>query len=221
MDLVLIRHPAVAIDAGVCYGRSDIPLRASARHGATAISHKLATRNLRIDRLYSSPLTRCASVAMLLGQDAEVRVEVDARLAELDFGQWEQRRWDDVPRDELDAWAADVEYARAHGGESVAMCAERVTQWLEAQCPATIDEAASATSANANASASASANANANAGQPATVVVAHAGVIRLMTAAALGLPTLTCIDWTLDTSGVCRLTRARGAQRWALHFWND
>ena len=26
MDLVLIRHPAVAIDAGVCYGHTDVPL---------------------------------------------------------------------------------------------------------------------------------------------------------------------------------------------------
>ncbi|CAJ8142162.1 phosphoglycerate mutase family protein [Burkholderia pseudomallei] len=28
MDVVLIRHPAVALGTGVCYGASDVPLAA-------------------------------------------------------------------------------------------------------------------------------------------------------------------------------------------------
>ncbi|HEX3383031.1 MAG TPA: alpha-ribazole phosphatase, partial [Paraburkholderia sp.] len=30
MDIVLIRHPAVALDAGVCYGHSDVALAENA-----------------------------------------------------------------------------------------------------------------------------------------------------------------------------------------------
>ncbi|WP_172848539.1 hypothetical protein, partial [Burkholderia pseudomallei] len=30
MDVVLIRHPAVALGTGVCYGASDVPLAAGA-----------------------------------------------------------------------------------------------------------------------------------------------------------------------------------------------
>ncbi len=37
----------------------------------------------------------------------------------MDFGRWENVRWGDVPRTELDAWAADFWGYRAHGGESV------------------------------------------------------------------------------------------------------
>ena len=37
MDLILIRHPAVAIDAGVCYGQTDVPLADSAEISASAL----------------------------------------------------------------------------------------------------------------------------------------------------------------------------------------
>ncbi|TGB20463.1 alpha-ribazole phosphatase, partial [Burkholderia thailandensis] len=42
MDVVLIRHPAVAIDEGVCYGSSDVPLAAGAAAGAAAILRRLS-----------------------------------------------------------------------------------------------------------------------------------------------------------------------------------
>ncbi len=37
MDLVLIRHPAVGIDSGVCYGRTDVPLLGDAADSARAL----------------------------------------------------------------------------------------------------------------------------------------------------------------------------------------
>ncbi len=49
---------------------------------------------------------------------------------EIDFGCWEMRKWDDIPRYEIDAWAKDVEGARPHGGESVAQMMERVRSYL-------------------------------------------------------------------------------------------
>ncbi|KAB0652557.1 alpha-ribazole phosphatase, partial [Burkholderia territorii] len=42
MDLVLIRHPAVAVEPGICYGRSDVPLAASAEAAARAVRARLA-----------------------------------------------------------------------------------------------------------------------------------------------------------------------------------
>jgi alpha-ribazole phosphatase len=44
--------------------------------------------------------------------------QIDERLVEMDFGSWEGVRWDDVPRAELDAWAADVAGYAPPGGES-------------------------------------------------------------------------------------------------------
>ncbi|MGI4857372.1 MAG: histidine phosphatase family protein [Janthinobacterium lividum] len=192
MDLVLIRHPAVAVPPGQCYGRSDVPLRDTAAAGAAAIAAKLARLGIAPYTLHSSPLRRCAEVARALAPAPAL----DSRLAELDFGDWEGQRWDDVPRAALDAWAADIEHAAPHGGESVAQLAGRTDRWLA-------DIGARPAPAGT-----------------ATVVLTHAGVIRVMTARALSLPTLTCLDWTLQMTGICRLTRAQAEGRWTLALWN-
>ena len=42
MDLVLIRHPAPAVERGVCYGRTDVPLAVDEREAAAAIVARLA-----------------------------------------------------------------------------------------------------------------------------------------------------------------------------------
>ncbi len=42
MDLVLIRHPAVALDAGVCYGHSDVALAEAADVSSAALALRLA-----------------------------------------------------------------------------------------------------------------------------------------------------------------------------------
>jgi alpha-ribazole phosphatase len=47
-------------------------------------------------------------------------------LSEIDFGAWEGRRWDDIERGEIDAWAADVFGFTPPGGESVAALQARV-----------------------------------------------------------------------------------------------
>ena len=59
-------------------------------------------------------------------------VQVLPGLIEMDFGLWEGRRWDDVPRHELDEWSADFHHARPHGGESVAQLLARARAALDA-----------------------------------------------------------------------------------------
>lgn len=207
MDLVLIRHPAVDIAAGICYGRSDIPLRESASDGATAIKHKFDQLGIVPTRLCSSPLQRCVTVAHVLALQYDIPVTADGRLQELDFGRWEQCHWNNVPREELDAWAADTEHARLHGGESVAMLAKRLDSWLNEHLRQVEDGQTLKPSALAE-----------EAGT--TIVVTHAGVIRLLAARALALPILSCIDWPLDMTGICRLRRANATSRWTLAQWN-
>ncbi|MBC8056071.1 MAG: histidine phosphatase family protein, partial [Rhizobiales bacterium] len=60
---------------------------------------------------------------------------IDARLTELDFGDWEGRAWADVPRAAFDAWCADFPAHRPGGGEAVASLLARCAGFI-AMAPA-------------------------------------------------------------------------------------
>jgi len=111
----------------VCYGITDLEPGAEWRREA----RRLAVQLPAAVRVVSSPLCRCLRLAGVLADARGLPLTVDARLREIDFGAWEGRRWDDLPRDQIDAWAADLMGARPHGGESVAMLAERVGAALD------------------------------------------------------------------------------------------
>ena len=73
-----------------------------------------------------SPLTRCLHLANALQVLACSRsIVITPSLIEHDFGAWEGRHWDDIPRDEIDAWAADYLHYAPPNGESVALMAAR------------------------------------------------------------------------------------------------
>ncbi|OXC75142.1 alpha-ribazole phosphatase family protein [Caballeronia sordidicola] len=180
MDLVLIRHPAVGIDTGICYGRTDVPLLGDAADSARVLEERL--RLLKVPAFdgvwHTSPLSRCRLLAEALGT-----VQADPRLQELDFGAWEGQRWDGLDRVMLDAWAKNLEHAREHGGESVAQFAERVVGWTDSMRIATATGPIHA--------------------------VTHAGVIRVLTAHLLGVSRANAIQWPLDFGAIVWLKRVR------------
>ncbi len=109
MILHLVRHPPPLIEAGICYGRLDVPADLD-RSAADALRAELPP-GLPV---WSSPLRRCRQLAELLHPGPAI----DERLAEMNFGDWEGMAWDAIPRHELDAWAADVAGYAPPGGES-------------------------------------------------------------------------------------------------------
>jgi len=151
MRLLLVRHPRPEVDPGLCYGRSDV-----AADGAELL-RVCATLPAGLPT-WSSPLQRCASLARAL-DPAQLRF--DARLAEMDFGAWELRSWDDIPRVEVDAWSDDLLHYRPGGGESVLDVARRVAAF------------------RADLS---------REGHAAALIICHAGTIRLLCALHTGLP---------------------------------
>ena len=188
MDLVLIRHPEVAIEAGVCYGQTDVPLRHDVRDLAGALTARMKALDVPacVDGWHASPLERCASLARVLSADAHI----DARLMEMHFGAWEGRAWDTIDRALIDAWAADVEHACPHGGESLAQFAQRVIAWFDAAC---VDK-------------------------NAVHAVAHAGVVRVLAAHLLGIARESALQWPLDLGGLAWFRRVHG--QWLLVRWN-
>jgi alpha-ribazole phosphatase len=152
MRLHLVRHLAPQVASGVCYGRTDLDVDPALEAAALPALRLALPRGVP---LISSPLRRCASLAA--GLCSEVRL--DARLAELDFGAWEMRSWEDIARVEVDAWAADVVRYRPGGGENVLAMARRVNDFYD-------DMKASHLAA--------------------AIVVCHAGAIRLLLARQRG-----------------------------------
>jgi alpha-ribazole phosphatase len=119
--LHLVRHPLPEVGQGLCYGASDVPV-AQAELARVHASLRAAGLPGTLP-IYSSPLRRCAELARRL-QPRSLRF--DARLAEMDFGRWELRAWDAIPREEVDAWAADLLHYRPGGAECVLDAARRV-----------------------------------------------------------------------------------------------
>lgn len=166
MKLYLVRHPQPEVAPGLCYGASDL---AVAEHELARVHARLRAAGLPgALPVYASPLQRCALLARRL---QPVALHFDARLAEMDFGRWEMQSWDAVPRQEVDAWSADLLHYRPGGAECVLDVARRVAAF--------IDDLRQAGHAHA-------------------LLVCHAGTIRLLGAMRAGV---TLEQAALDAAG--------------------
>jgi len=114
--LFLIRHPRPLLDDGICYGRLDVDAE-----DPQPVAARLRPLLPDATPVISSPLQRAHRLASAL----HPRPSCDARLQEIDFGDWEGLRWECIERRLLDAWAADVLHFVPPGGESVAMLRAR------------------------------------------------------------------------------------------------
>ncbi|WP_419730025.1 histidine phosphatase family protein [Lichenicola sp.] len=114
---------------GRCYGGgTDVPL---ADGWDRLLPDWLDTlRPLGVATVWSSPLGRCRLPAERLGAALGVPVRLDPRLREIDFGDWEGRDWNDVPRDLLDVWGSDPIGFSAPGGEGGGSLIRRIRSVL-------------------------------------------------------------------------------------------
>ena len=158
MQLILVRHPQPLIAPGICYGRSDLAV------APEQLAQTLAALSTTLPQgrpLYSSPLRRCATLAAQLAVPLRSPAPLlDARIAEIDFGDWELRPWDDIARADIDAWAADLANYHPGGGESVLQMAVRIAAFY----------------------------ADLQRQQRDAIVICHAGAMRLLSACHAGLP---------------------------------
>lgn len=126
MKLFLVRHTHVAVSTEVCYGQSDVNLASSFPEESAMVLRAL--KNEHFDRIYSSPLKRCVLLAEKIA--GEQKIIFDARLKELNFGDWENKRWEDI-REETTALFTDYKIdERCPGGESFWDLIERVRSFF-------------------------------------------------------------------------------------------
>jgi len=129
MRLWLVRHARPLVETGLCYGTLDVT---ADEEETAAAAQRLAQLLPPSVEVLVSPRRRCAQLAQALAAlRPDLPARVEPRLAEMDFGGWEGRLWNDLPRAELDAWAAEFAHYRAGlTGESTAQFVARVGRLL-------------------------------------------------------------------------------------------
>ncbi len=126
MKLTLVRHTRLNIDAGICYGQSDVDVSEHFDNESEQLSSKL--NGEVFDAVYASPLQRCAKLAQALDKGD---IQFDERLKELHFGDWEMQAWDSIPRDYFDKWAQNYGQMAPPNGETFAELQARGVSFIE------------------------------------------------------------------------------------------
>lgn len=173
MKIYLVRHTLPDIAPGICYGHSDIDVTTDFPSELMATKDKLA--GIGTATWFTSPSLRCSKLAEALNSDISIQ---DARLRELDFGDWELSSWNDIPRDAFDHWANDFVNQAPPNGETFRQLYQRATDLLR--------------EVNANS-------------DKTVVVITHAGVIRALLAEALGLALANVFRIRIDYGSVTQL----------------
>jgi probable phosphoglycerate mutase len=158
----LLRHGEHAVQGRICAGRMPgVFLSVLGRAEAEGAARRLAGAG--IAAIYASPLERTRETAEIVGQHLSLPVNVLDDLAELDFGEWTGKTFDEVRQDpRWPEWATHRSLSCIPGGETMRAVQRRVVEALmemRAQHP---DEA--------------------------VVVVSHGDVIRAALVFALGMP---------------------------------
>jgi probable phosphoglycerate mutase len=114
-------------------GRLDPPLNGRGREQARALAREVAAGH-EIAALWVSNQRRALETAAIVGAAIGLEPQVDARLAEADWGRWQGRLVEEIEREEPELWAAWTESLpsfRFPEGESLAEHAARTAAALD------------------------------------------------------------------------------------------
>ncbi|MFM2482194.1 histidine phosphatase family protein [Celerinatantimonas sp. YJH-8] len=160
-QLWLVRHAHPKDMDGICYGQLDVSTV------AIPAIQPYYLEQMSAFPVYSSPLSRCVKLAKQLPGS----YQLDPRIQEINFGQWEGQAWSQLPKDEIDAWNQDLSnYRVGSDGECYSEFRARVLQALRAWQYT----------------------------HQTAIWVTHAGVIRVILAEFLGLTVIQSLRIKLD-----------------------
>lgn len=122
--ILLVRHGETAANrARLALGRADPLLTEHGESQAQALAESLASSGAT--RVLSSPLLRARQTAAMVADVLGLTIEVDDRLVEMDYGDWDERSFSEFPPEDLARWRRDASFAPP-GGESLLAVGERV-----------------------------------------------------------------------------------------------
>ncbi|MDI2113177.1 histidine phosphatase family protein [Commensalibacter nepenthis] len=122
----LMRHPPVDVPVGLCYGHTDVALKEAWEQFA------VLPTDFQNVTIYTSPATRCLKLAQSIAERYRLSYQIEDRLLEFHFGDWEGKLWDDLPKSLIDEWAKDPWGWNVPGGENGQELFDRVSEvWQE------------------------------------------------------------------------------------------
>jgi len=125
MEIHVIRHTRVKSGLTVCYGQSNVPLADTFEQEAAQIKKVL---RFPFDAVFCSPSERCIKLSKALNLD---EIIIESALKEMCFGVWENQKWDEIDRDQLEKWCESFVTERPPKGESLQDVFDRVVYFLE------------------------------------------------------------------------------------------
>ena len=173
----MIRHTSVAVGKNICYGQSDVAVSAHFEAESTAYKAELPDE---FEAVYSSPLSRCVQLTAQLVPHFEL---VEA-LKEMNFGDWELQKWQDIDAESLNEWMQDFVHIKPPNGENLTVLFERVKAFLDTLRQKEYNK---------------------------VLIVAHAGVIRCVWAYLLEIPLQNCFKIPVGYGEIFRFTLMKNA----------
>jgi alpha-ribazole phosphatase len=128
--LWLWRHPVALGASGRCIGHTDLPVDPRKAKRLAHRIRRMARQHALPRRVHVSPLCRARAVGRWLARWGW-HCQVDARLAECNFGSWEGRTWAEIAWHEVAAWEADLLRHRPGQGECLHGVMLRARSWAE------------------------------------------------------------------------------------------
>lgn len=166
MQIYLLRHTPVDVEPFIYYGQTEVPLKENYLLEFKSIKDSIS---LSDDvRVYSSPLSRCSKLSTYIAGE---RVQFDARLKEINFGDWEMKKVDDIDLAKSMKWTENILHEPCPNGESFHDVYKRLLSFWEELI---------------------------NLDYKKVLIVSHSGVIRTLLSIVLGLPLENAFILKLD-----------------------
>lgn len=172
MEIYLINHTTPNIATDTCFGATDVDLAPTFINDFEVLSRSLPKT---FEVIYTSPLKRCMKIAMQLEGNIVIQ---DERITDLNFGDWELKKWHLIDQNLVEGWMTDFTDISPKNGESFLRLSHRVEQFWEDML---------------------------NEPHKSVAVISHANVIRASLALLLEIPIAKAMGFQLDYGSVSKI----------------
>ena len=188
MEIFLIRHTSVDVPKGICYGKTDVQLSKNAEVEIAKTVENISTLcDIEKAMIWSSPASRCVALATAIRSD----FEVEERLWEMNFGDWEMQAWNDIKREDSDPWMMDFVNINTPNGESFRDLSNRANEFLDEIISQNCQQ---------------------------IILVNHSATIRTIICRALGLDLKNAFRMEIDYGSITKIVYKNGF--WSVKFVN-